>query len=139
MSLGDWVLLVFITGLVIATFNRTRLIWRHETAYWDRLPTWWIWNEGTFRALVRTMPVSWVVLAVADLEVLIWEISGDAEADKLVQFRVPLIILGLFVIGLLVLQVTIFFYSWPKSFVAPHLRSEPSLVEESRLRRARRR
>jgi hypothetical protein len=131
VSLLDWAVFVLLSVGVALVSLGARHLWRGTSFDWGANPVWWPWGGAFYRGARRSAVVVVALLATANVVFLLYEVSGSADADALVGPLAPLLGgLTAVVLGLMILNVTIIAYNWPKALVPPPLRDEPGMVEE---------
>jgi hypothetical protein len=128
--------------LIAAVFCRNaQKSWRYEEDF--NIPYAGI-PEARMRALGRAVPcmasaalflaLSCLVVAVLSLPIGTYGLrEGSVAAWKIAVLGVPVSLFMLSLVGML----SVMWFNWPKSVVAPHLRTEPGQLQEFLRRRQR--
>jgi len=132
VSFHDWLGVAAGAALALSSGWAVRREWRRPTYTAARkAPSSWLWGEGLWRAVLRTMVRD--VVAIGCLAVLVPTLSYSADTSS--SAGVFLGVVG--VVVLIVLLTTAFcamsiaLVNWPKGLVPPVMRADRGLLQSA--------
>ena len=130
MGIVDWVVFSVLSAMSVVGLRTLPRIWRHETKFYDRVPSWWVWGEAAWRAWTRLLPIGTVGFVGC---IAIWVVAEHLPRADWHGFVLPpwFVVPALIAYSTLaVLGITIVLFNWPKALVARRLRDDPGALQE---------
>lgn len=124
MSLTGLISFGLLALLGLVALPQIPRLWRHETTFYDRVPSWWAGGERGWSAWVRTLPVGACLAYLAILMGLYLAVISPAL--KLSR-QVDLIAIWVFLVvffTIFAVMCSVFLFNWPKFLVPKHLRED---------------
>jgi hypothetical protein len=114
--------------IVLAIAPRTYRIWTGERPTEKHVPSWWVWGQPLWRAIVRTHALLFsmtALLAVAASALMLSDVTPGAPASTLVVVGVGGATLWLLTLAF---ALSVLLFNRSDALIAPRFRGESGLV-----------